>query len=231
MEKDHALPDIRQKGAKSIMRIGVKVLSRYVAPLTLALAVLGLPFAASAQDQESGQKFVGVPLTDDVIVGELYLKSGERVRFHARNGTVVSVQNPDYHYGFTSKITPEGEVSFIMYDIQTVPGPDGGEVANVVGSAVSGVGSFAQGDLPLDIKVLGVGPASFESPFFSGDELNTPELRRLAERSSSCCVVACDGTIVCGCAVDTGCSSCCSGSCCSFSGEVFQRGFAGPGDP
>lgn len=178
-------------------------------------------------DAAPRQDFVGVPLSDNIVAGELLLKSGEVVQFYARDGTVVRIENEDYHYAFTSKVEEDGRVHFTMYEISRLPGQPGAvlEMATRIGTGLAlSPGDFAIGDMPLAIQVRNVQPADFDSVFFDGSQpMETEVLRNLAEKSGSCCVLACDGTIVCGCSVSTGCSSCCAGSCCGFGGGPFQK--------
>lgn len=192
-----------------------------------------LPILAQAPQKRdnavSRQDFVGVPLSDNIVSGELLLKSGEAVQFYARDGTVVRIKNEDYHYAFTSKVEENGQVHFTMYEVARLPGEPGAvlEAATRIGTGLAlSPGDFAIGDMPLAIQVHNVQPADFDSVFFDGTQpMETEILRSLAEKSGGCCVQACDGTIVCGCSVSTGCSSCCSGSCCGFGGGPLQKQF------
>lgn len=203
--------------------------------LLFCVLVISAPITAYCDDYKPG--IVGVPLSDKFVAGEIHLANADKevVKFIAREGSVVVINGQDYHMAFSTRITPEGDVHLNYFNVRTVPGEEGGEVAQMFGCASAASGHFALPDtddpdmifeptsMPFDVKVILVGDHEFVSPFFEQGQPIDPGLLLRTTADASCCARACDGTVFCGCAVQTGCSGCCSGDCCSVGNGKLQR--------
>jgi len=175
--------------------------------LLTCFLVLTLPGVAWA-GSEYRPGIYSIPLSNMVIEGELHIPGCDAETFQAREGTMITVKGDDFHYAFAPKLTKAGDVEMVLLSVKTIPGPDGGEFATVVGLASSAVGHFAldTDPLPFDIQVVGVSEREFKPQ--SGKSL------RNQAAAGTCCTSTCNGIVICGCGVDTGCGFCCTGACC-----------------
>jgi len=203
--------------------------------LLLLILVLCAPLTAYSQDYKP--EIVGIPLSDKFVAGEIHLANADKevVKFIAREGSVVVVKGTDYHIAFSTRITQEGDVHLNYFNVTTVPGEEGGEVAQMFGCASAASGHFALADtdyehmtfdpatMPFDVRIMRIGDHEFVSPFFEQGQPINPELLLRNIAGASCCARACDGTLICGCSVQTGCGGCCSGDCCSLSGGKLNH--------
>lgn len=215
----------------SILRfLGMRSLGLYLALVVL----LGVP--ATAENAIDPPGVFGLPLSNEVVEVEVHFDDGEIVRLAVREGTVFTVRTEDDYFGFSPQIDSEDEeIEFELWRIKKIPGPNGGDSAHAAGMVFAPIGEFAWAgidQLAFDVKVRSVRTGrDFSMPRRGHPSLpdDPEELRRMSARGT-CCVSTCNGSTICGCSVDSACSSCCSGGCCDLDGDpdIFQQGLIAP---
>lgn len=214
------------------------------------LVLVSVIFASSvtAQTARNSPGVFGVPKSDEIVEVEVHFNNGEIVPVSVREGTLFTVRTDSYYYAFSPKIdASNGEVRFELFDVEVVPGPEGGEIASAVGVIRADLGEIAWSkeepvlkrmdlffDFDLRVGTVRTG-RGFSMPSRKDPSLTKdPEaLRRMAARGT-CCIQTCNGAEVCGCSVQSACASCCTGGCCGVAvpGILSQQGLrALPGDP
>lgn len=204
-----------------------RLLGRCAAFALLLVAAIAVSVSPPAFGDDYKPGIVGIPLSDKFVAGEIHLANADKevVKFIAREGSVVVLKGTDYHMAFSTRITPEGDVHLNYFNVTTIPGPEGGEAAQMFGCASAATGHFALPDadmafdsasMPFDVRIILTGDHEFVSPFFTQNGPIDPEFLLRSKAGASCCARACDGTLICGCSVQTGCGGCCSGDCCGL---------------
>jgi hypothetical protein len=157
---------------------------------------------------------IGVPRSNLVIEGKVFLASGVSAHFHAREGTMLTVRDVEagQWYGFIPIINPDTKVPNFSANVLTpVPGGDRVEEVN------SGVDiqrnssyRFFQNGSAVDVQVLGVKPGRFSKVVLVDPRGQKPlELqRRYGAVSGGRCVLTCGGITVGANAVEMDCGSC-----------------------
>jgi len=193
----------------------------------LALVSALLATSATAQEVRQSPGVFGVPKSDEIVEVEIHFDNGEIIPVSVREGALFTVRADSYYYAFSPKINAtDGEIQFELFDIDVVPGPEGGEIANAVGLIHADLGEIAWSDeeavtklsLDFDLRVGTVRTGEFSTPSRKDPSLtrDPEELRQMAARGT-CCILTCNGEEVCGCAVNSTCGSCCTGDCCAVS--------------
>lgn len=211
----------------------------------LVLVSVLLAASTTAQTARNSPGVFAVPKSDEIVEVEVHFDNGEIVPVSVREGTLFTVRTDSYYYAFSPKIdASNGKVHFELFDIDVVPGPDGGEIANSVGLIHADLGEIAwfnedpvaklAFDFDLRVGTIRTGKG-FSMPSRKDPSLprDPEELRRMAARGI-CCIQTCSGAQVCGCAVNSACGSCCTGGCCgpTTPGILSQQGLrVQPGDP
>lgn len=174
----------------------------FIAPILLGTVSAAPPFV------------FGVPRSDRVVSGEIGLPGPQPVRFVAREGTVVSIQDSEKHLtaGFSPAILGESqdEVAFLILELT---GSDLEDVQQFGTVSTVNTGASSAVDTPLGSVVLSVGqvaraafPPILESSL-SG--LRPTELRqRFGRTGGGTCCVTCGSLTSCGSAIQMECGAC-----------------------
>lgn len=155
------------------------------------------------------------PTSNKVVEIKVRFDNGEDILISVREGALFTLRGSSYQYAFSPRIkAPEEKVRFQLFETNVVPGPDDEEFMNDLGVTWSPhmeLSSLVEEKLkkpPFDFSV--------HVRSVRTDEGFPIPLREVASATAGCCIRTCNGTIVCSCAVESSCSSCCAAGCCGL---------------
>lgn len=198
---------------------------------TAVLIFIGSLLPFSLAHGQTAQSAFTVPRSNRVIFGELTLPDKSKVKFVARDGTWVTVEDYKgrYFYGFNGVINEEtGEANFVPYELNfpegttvrelMIKGPAGPEASSPyvadprrdvrLGESIT----YAEAK-GIKLTVTGKGEWAFAAPFVSDVEQYSEEVlyQKFGVTGVADCCVTCQTRTICATAVETACGSCGSG--------------------
>ncbi len=191
------------------------------ATVVVALALL---FGATGLFAEA----YSVPQSSRLVTGEVSLAGGKLVKFTVLEGQMLKLSDSEegYTLGFSPTIVDEAnlKVSFTVFEI-TEHGPDLHMLREIESIEVAQTGWVEKAH--AEIKITGIEESGLSQADLEGIQAKLAVPSKLSsdfpykpatagggeEYKSGCCVT-CGATTACGCAVSSGCGSCCVGSCC-----------------
>ena len=203
-----AVNQAKLKGGKQVKRIA------YLPAVCLALSA-SIVAAPSSYSQE----VFAVPVSDQIIRGEVVLPGGKTIRFGAREGTMVTIRDREkgYFIGFVPKIEDDSsnEVKFRFFTIKEWI--EDGKIAQgayqiLEATKVAKPGSQITTN-ELTLKFSEIVPGEFPGIKLLDPRTAKPlVLEQLyGVTSAGLCCLGCGGVTVCGSEVAGECGSCSGG--------------------
>lgn len=190
------------------------------------LVVMAVAFLAAGS---VGAQAFTVPVSENMVQGQLELTDGEVIEFAVLDGGMLKVRDSEegYFIGLTPNIAddPNGaKVVFTIFDITETASGLQSLVYRQTFEVAPGEKAAMVDPFYADVSIIG-----FEKSNLSLDEVKAMRSNLIANQSSDksglttgtdqggisteCCV-SCGSVTACGCSVTMSCGSCCDSSCC-----------------